>query len=116
MIGPEFTIDGVTSPTLTFWAKSITDAYGLDRFRIGIGTSTDPSSFTIISSGNYEEAPTAWTQYEYDLSAFQGQTVRLGIHCVSNDSFVLQMDSFVVEGTLGAVSYTHLTLPTKRIV
>ena len=101
MISPEFTIDGVTSPTLNFWAKSITDAYGLDRFRIGVGTSTNPADFTIISYGNYEEAPTEWTQYEYDLSAYEGQTVRVGIHCVSNDSFVLQMDAFVVEGTLG---------------
>ena len=42
MIGPEFTISGVSSPTLSFWAKSITDAYGLDRFQIGIGSSTNP--------------------------------------------------------------------------
>ena len=55
----------------------------------------------MISSGPYVEAPIEWTQYEYDLSAYDGQTVRVGIHCVSNDSFVLQMDSFVVEGTLG---------------
>jgi hypothetical protein len=55
----------------------------------------------VISAGAYEEAPIEWTQYEYDLSAYDGQTVRVGIHCVSNDSFVLQMDSFVVEGTLG---------------
>jgi len=101
MISPEFTIDGVTSPTLSFWAKSVTDEYGLDRFRIGIGTSTNPDDFTIISSGNYEEAPTTWTQYEFDLSAYLGQTIRVGIHCVSADSFVLQMDSFKVEGTLG---------------
>ena len=101
MISPEFTIDGVTSPTLSFWAKSVTDDYGLDRFRIGIGTSTNPDDFTIISSGNYEEAPTTWTQYEFDLSAYLGQTIRVGIHCVSADSFVLQMDSFKVEGTLG---------------
>ena len=101
MISPEFTISGVTSPTLSFWAKSITDQYGLDRFQIGIGSSTNPNDFTIVSSGNYEEAPTTWTQYEYDLSAYEGQTVRVGIHCVSNDSFVLQMDAFVVEGTLG---------------
>ena len=106
MIGPEFTISGVTSPTLSFWAKSITDAYGLDRFQIGIGSSTNPDDFTIISSGNYVEAPTEWTQYEYDLSAYEGQTVRVGIHCVSNDSFVLQMDAFVVEGTLG-VNYAN---------
>jgi len=101
MISPEFTISGVSSPTLTFWAKSITDAYGLDRFQIAIGSSTNPDDFTVISSGPYVEAPIEWTQYEYDLSAYDGQTVRVGIHCVSNDSFVLQMDSFVVEGTLG---------------
>ena len=110
MISPEFTIDGVTSPTLNFWAKSITDQYGLDRFRIGVGTSTNPADFTIISSGNFEEAPTTWTQYEYDLSAYQGQTVRVGIHCVSNDSFVLQMDSFVVEGTLGVNDFNSLEM------
>ena len=101
MISPEFTIDGISSPTLSFWAKSITDQYGLDRFRIGIGSSTNPNDFTIISSGNYEEAPTSWTQYEFDLSDYEGQTIRVGVHCVSDDSFVLQMDSFKVEGTLG---------------
>ena len=101
MIGPEFTISGVSSPTLNFWAKSITDQYGLDRFQIAIGSTNNPTDFTVISAGAYEEAPTEWTQYQYDLSAYDGQTVRVGIHCVSNDSYLLQMDSFVVEGTLG---------------
>ncbi len=110
MIGPEFTIDGVSSPMLSFWAKSITDQYGLDRFRIGIGSSTNPDDFTIITPGNYVEAPIEWTQYEYDLSEFQGQTVRVGIHCVSNDSFVLMMDSFKVEGTLGLIEANSLEI------
>ena len=102
MISPEFNVDGVSSPILSFWAKSLTDQYGLDRFQIGIGSTTNPSDFTIISGGGaYEEAPLEWTQYEYDLSAYEGQTVRVGIHCVNNDSFVLQMDEFKVEGTLG---------------
>jgi len=101
MIGPEFTISGVSSPTLSFWAKSLTAQYGLDRFQIAIGSSTDPADFTVISAGDYVEAPTEWTQYDYDLSAYDGQTIRVAIHCVSNDSYLLQMDSFVVEGTLG---------------
>jgi hypothetical protein len=102
MISPEFTISGVSSPSLSFWAKSLTADYGLDRFQIAIGSSTDPADFTVISSPSaYVEAPVEWTQYQYDLSAYDGQTIRVGIHCVSNDSFVLQMDSFVVEGTLG---------------
>ena len=102
MIGPEFTISGVNSPTLSFWAKSLTADYGLERFQIAIGSSTDPTDFTVISSPiTYVEAPVEWTQYEYDLSAYDSQTIRVGIHYVGNDSFVLQMDSFVVEGTLG---------------
>jgi len=99
MIGPEFTIDGISSPSLTFLAKSVTGDYGLEKFQIGIGSTTDPDDFTIISAGDYEEAPTVWTQYQYDLSAYEGQTVRVGVHYLGS-GFVLQMDSFVVEGTI----------------
>jgi hypothetical protein len=99
MIGPEFTIDGISSPSLTFLAKSVTGDYGLEKFQIGIGSTTDPDDFTIISAGDYEEAPTVWTQYQYDLSAYEGQTVRVGVHYLGS-GFVLQMDSFIVEGTI----------------
>ena len=105
MISPEFTINGVSSPVLSFWAKSITDQYGLERFQIAVGSTTNPDDFTLISAGNYEEAPTDWTQYEYDLSSYDGQTIRIGIHYVGADSFVLQMDEFKVEGTLGVDDY-----------
>ena len=119
MISPEFTIDGVTSPTLSFWAKSITDQYGLERMQVAVGNSTDYNDFTVISSGNYIEVPTDWTQYEFDLSAYEGQTIRIAIHYVGNDSFVLQMDSFVVEGTLGvgdyeANNFDYFFNPTSR--
>jgi len=119
MISPEFTIDGVTSPTLSFQAKSITDQYGLERMQVAVGNSTDYNDFTVISSGNYEEVPTDWTQYEYDLSAYEGQTIRIAIHYVGNDSFVLQTDSFVVEGTLGVNDYQtnnfdHFFNPSTR--
>ena len=54
----------------------------------------------MISSGNYIEVPTVWTTYEFDLSEYQDQNIRVAIRYVSNDSFVLQTDSFKVEGTL----------------
>ena len=107
MISPEFTIDGVTSPQLSFWAKSVTDQYGLERFKVGIGNSTNYNDFNIISSGNYIEAPTSWTLYEFDLSDYEGQTIRIAINYVGNDSFALQMDSFLVEGTLGADNFEN---------
>ena len=80
MISPEFSMDGVTSPILSFWAKSLTDQYGLERFQIGVGTTTNPSDFTIITPGTYVEPPTEWTQYQYDLSAYEGQNIRIAIH------------------------------------
>jgi hypothetical protein len=101
MISPEFTLSGVTSPTFTMWAKSVTAQYGLERFQVGVGNSTDYNDFTIISEGVYIEAPTEWTQYQFDLSQYEGQTIRIAIHYIGNDSFVLQTDSYSVDGTLG---------------
>ena len=110
MISPEFSMDGVTTPILSFWAKSLTDQYGLERFQIGVGTTTNPSDFTIITPGSYVEPPTQWTQYQYDLSAYEGQNIRLAIHYMGNDSFVLMMDNFVIEGTLGITNYSSLEM------
>ena len=101
MISPEFSLSGITSPIFSMKAKSVNDTYGLERFQIAVGTSTDYNDFTVISDGAYIEAPTDWTTYEFDLSEYEGQNIRIAIHYVGNDSFVLQTDSFKVEGTLG---------------
>ena len=101
MISPEFSLSGITSPIFSMKAKSVNDTYGLERFQIAVGTSTDYNDFTVISDGAYIEAPTDWTTYEFDLSEYEGQNIRIAIHYVGNDSFVLQTDSLKVEGTLG---------------
>ncbi len=101
MISPEFSLDNIESPTLRFMAKTLKDDWGLERFKVAIGNSTSYNEFTVISEGTYLEAPTDWTLYEFDLSSYVGQNVRIGINYVSDDKFVLQMDEFVVEGTLG---------------
>jgi hypothetical protein len=101
MISPEFTIDGVSSPILSFKAKTLKDDWGLERFKIAIGNSTDYNDFVVISDGEYIEAPTEWTTFEFDLSEYEGQNIRVGINYVASDTFVLQMDEFIVEGILG---------------
>ncbi len=54
---------------ISFYAKSITDAYGLERFQVGISTTdADPASFEIITDDPYEQAPTSWTLFEYTYS------------------------------------------------
>ena len=151
MISPEFTLDGVTSPQLTFWAKSLTDQYGLERISVYVNdvntSNPDPATFIELTQSPYVEVPIDWTQYQFDLSAWEGSSlpIRIALHYQSNDAFVLQVDSFKVEGTLGLeefddseieyyynriskdldinsmeildpVSYTHMTLPTTPYV
>ncbi len=106
MISPEFSMQGVTSPQLTFWAKSITGQWGLERFSIYVNdvntSNPDIANFIEISQSPYIEAPTEWTQYQFDLSPWEGyDSLRIAIHYESDDFFVLQMDSFKIEGTLG---------------
>ena len=48
--------------------------------------------------------------YEFDLTDYIGQNIRVGINYVSDDKFVLQMDEFVVEGTLGVNDHNLLEM------
>jgi hypothetical protein len=86
-----------TESSLSFQARSYSSQYGLDRFRVGISTTdTDPDSFTIISADDYVSAPVAWTEFTYDLSDYDEQSVYFAINCVSDDSWVLLLDDFKI--------------------
>jgi len=95
-----------TNSSVSFWVKSYTDQYGLERYNVGISTTnTLPSSFTIISGTSYLTAPaTAWELKTFDLNAYNGQTVYIGIQCVSNDAFLFMVDDFEVTTTSAQTS------------
>ena len=84
--------------SFNFWAKTYTDQYGLERFNVGVSTTgTAPADFTIISGATYIEAPMAWTEYNYDLSAYAGMDVYVAIQCVSYDAFIFMIDNLVID-------------------
>lgn len=85
-----------TNTSVSFWVKSYTAQYGLERYNVGISTTnTLPESFTIISGANYLTAPaTAWEQKTFNLDAYNGQTIYVGIQCVSSDAFIFMVDDF----------------------
>lgn len=105
MITPMISV--VDGASLDFWAKSYTDQYGLERFKVGVSTTgTDPADFTIISEGDYVEAPAEdWAEFTYDLSAYVGQSVYVGIQCVSNDAFILLVDDVTVGAAASKIVY-----------
>ncbi len=99
----QFNNDWLISPQIqdagqiSFWARSLSAQYGLERFKVGVSTTgTAPGNFTIISGANYLQAPTTWTLYTYDLSAYPG-SIYVGIQCVSNDALLFMVDDVMIQ-------------------
>jgi len=95
-----------TNTSVSFWVKSYTAQYGLERYKVAVSTTgTDPSDFTYISGSNYLTAPaTDWGQKTFDLNAYNGQTIYVGIHCVSDDAFIFMVDDFSFTTTTSSTS------------
>lgn len=102
-----------TESAIKFYAKSHTATYGLERMRVGVSTLTNPipASFQYLTGPNYVEVPTSWTEYVYDLSAYNGQTVWIAIRCVSDDAFIFYVDDFSLHGVDGYVGNDDNTIP-----
>jgi N-acetylmuramoyl-L-alanine amidase len=87
---------------LSFYAKSISDTWGLERFQVliledeGESFSFDAAQFQKISESDYVEAPLDWTKFSYDLSALDGKIFRFAVRGVSYDSYMLMLDNFVL--------------------
>nr|MDK2850233.1 large repetitive protein [Candidatus Cloacimonadota bacterium] len=102
-----------SNSSLKFNAKSFTDVYGYERFRVGVSTfpTINPNQFMYVSGANYVEAPTNWTEYNYDLSAYDGQQVYIGIRCVSDNAFVFMVDNFSIHSD-GGVANEDIVVPS----
>lgn len=90
---------GTAGNTLKFWAKAISATYP-EKFRVGVSTTgTAPANFTMITPTAGVTPTTTWTEYTYNLDAYQGQNVYITIQCVSLDAFALLIDDFKVTAT-----------------
>lgn len=101
IITPRIDLTSVNAAQFSFWAKSLTEDYGLERFHVLLSTtSSNYFDFTVELSDGELQAPLEYTEYSYDLSDYEGQMVYLAIHYVAQDSFVFQMDDFLVQGNI----------------
>ncbi|MBX2827148.1 MAG: choice-of-anchor J domain-containing protein [Flavobacteriaceae bacterium] len=97
LITPLLDLSGATGSDFSFWAKSVTADFGLERFEVLLSTTgTEVADFTVDIGGGELQAPVDYTEYTYDLSAYDGQQVYIAIHYVAQDSFVLQLDDFLL--------------------
>jgi len=95
----------------SFWVKSYTAEFGLERYNVGVSTTgINPNDFTIISGSSYLEASTQWTKKTFSLSAYNDQAVYVAVQCVSNDAFIFMIDDLEVKpGSQGGLP-SYMTL------
>lgn len=94
MISPRL----LTAGTFSFWAKSYTTQYGMERFKVLTSTTDNQTtSFTAITTGSYVTVDTAWTQFTYTIPA---SAKYVAIQCVSNDAFIFCVDDVQYTGTV----------------
>ncbi|RZJ33853.1 MAG: T9SS type A sorting domain-containing protein [Flavobacterium sp.] len=92
---------GASNNELTFWVKSLSNTYGLDKYRVyvytGTGTPTTATDFTMISGVAALSAPYPdWELKTFPLNAYSNQTIRIGIRGISSDIYMLMVDDFKV--------------------
>ena len=64
-----------------------------EQIEFTVSTSKDPDTFTVIDQVQLSKE---WTRYTINLSAYANQEVYLGIHYITNDGFLSQIDEFYV--------------------
>ena len=97
-ISPALSFGGASK--IAFWAKGLTEQYGLERMRVAYSTGGNAAAdFTnVLTAGSYVEVGTTWTRYEFDLPA---NAKYVGINCVSPDRYALCVDDVAIgTGTL----------------
>ncbi len=104
-----------TNSSIKLYAKSYTTQYGPEMFRVGVSTfgTIIPQLFQFVSGPTPIEVPGNWTEYIYDLSEYDTQSVFIGIQCVSDDAFIFMLDNVGVYSDGGSPNDEN-TIPVVK--
>lgn len=102
-ISPELSFS--TDFVLSFWAKSWTNTYGLERMKVGYSTTGNQKvDFTNwLTAGDYVEVPDGdeWTRYSFVVPV---DAKYVTIACMSNAAFLLMIDDVSISNTPAELS------------
>jgi len=110
LISPQLIL-GINS-SLSFWVKSYTYEYGLEKYQVAVSTTTnEPDSFTVISGADTLLAPAdAWEEVNFNLSDYDNDTVFVAINCVSEDAFIFMVDDIIIETETGISENSEISV------
>lgn len=108
LITPAVTL-GLSGNQISMYLKTLSSSYGDERFQIGVyvgsGNPTTAVDFTIINPLPYQQVPQNlnidenWRNFNYNLDAYSGQTIRVGIRCITQEASALLVDDVKITTT-----------------
>jgi hypothetical protein len=104
LVSPKIDLTDVTNPSVSFWVKELTDAFGNEEFEVYISTTgNEVADFTDNISGVEQlEGDCVWYNYTYDLNTYTGEQIYIAIHHISGDTYAMHVDDFKVEAESSA--------------
>lgn len=120
LISPSISVTNGSTNRISFWA-GIDGTFWTETFQVKLSTTgTAAADFSVVlGSETATTSATAgnYTQYTYDLSAYNGQNVRIAIVATDTDRLYLYVDDFVNDAppstvpncATGIVSTPHAT-------
>jgi len=81
---------------LSFYYMSYSDSYPED-FNVKLSTTGNTISDFTINLGSVSNAPIEWTEFEYDLSAYNGKSIYIAIQCTSDTGWFLYVDDIKID-------------------
>jgi len=99
LITPQFTVTANVSDRISFFA-GIDGTFWTETFDVRVSTTgTTAGDFTTIASETATtDADGDYTQYTYDISAYNGMDVYVAIVATDTDRYYLYVDEFVNDG------------------
>lgn len=100
LVSPQVALGG----TISFWAKGMDASECHEVFGVAVSTNgnTNAANFTMV--GEFKEATSEWTQYIFDLSAYEGQNGYVAIrHFNCTDQDLLCVDDIEITAPGGAI-------------
>lgn len=101
LITPPVTL-GSSGNQISMYLKTLSSSYGDEKFQIGVylgsGNPSSNADFIIINTLPYQlvsqnlNIDNNWRNFIYSLNAYSGQTIRIGIHCITQEASALLID------------------------
>lgn len=110
---------------LSLWLKTLSASYGDERYRIGIyvgnGIPSSSNDFNIISgntspSETYLYAYSYWKKDIYNLDAYAGQNIRIGVFCMTQEGSMLMVDDVKITTTGNILSVNESQKNSPSII